>query len=326
MASAASAAAEAHSAGKAGAGTSAEDGLGRSQPPMRGWLLKRRRHGRGLFGASNRRFLTLDLEGQIFYYSHSESQKHVSRPVPCCSIANVQALTIAPSRSGAGGDDSDDGEAVVRGPPPTVPEGWHAQWSDGLGAYYYFNDDGTAQCDPPPGTVFAEEPASEKPKLTRADSTVSTGSRFGSLGSRLRMPTFGLRRGGGAVRYGFELHLKGPREEKLELLCASQEEADQWITAFNAAMNAAKSSAPAATIEEQSTDGGGPAARDGASDSDEPGSDAGGNAAAAAAGAHAAANNGCFDSDSEDEGEGAADGAPAAAGGRPGVDSDSEDS
>jgi len=62
--------------------------------PLTGWLQKSKTEsGKSRFlKSSNKRFFTLDFDGQIFYYAHSEGKKNLSMPTPFRHILSVEPL------------------------------------------------------------------------------------------------------------------------------------------------------------------------------------------------------------------------------------------
>lgn len=59
---------------------------------LTGWLLKRKSEGVAsrLFRSANRRYFTLDFEGQLFYYAHTEGNKMASLPVAFRELLGVE--------------------------------------------------------------------------------------------------------------------------------------------------------------------------------------------------------------------------------------------
>jgi hypothetical protein len=232
------------------------------RPPLTGWLLKRKKTGASrMLRATNRRFFTLDYDGHIIYYSHTESKKKSSRPIPLDRILRVEPVCIGVADSF---DEDDDMPTGPKPPEPTPPAGWQTQYVESEGMWFYFNDSGVAQWEAPAGTVFAstngDTPAASSSKLKRGESNVSNtsrASRFSSLSSRLRLPTFRRKR----EQHGFAICFVEPPDSKMECICASKDEADTWIKALEFEMKSspgplAEPRREGGDVEDASTDGG----------------------------------------------------------------------
>mmetsp|Transcript_93480 Transcript_93480/g.260327 ORF Transcript_93480/g.260327 Transcript_93480/m.260327 type:complete len:386 (+) Transcript_93480:57-1214(+) len=166
---------------------------------LTGWLLKRKSDGvrSRFFRSVNRRFFTLDFEGQLFYYAHTEGNKMASMPLAFRNLLGVEPLAAM----------------LHQGAP--------------------------------------EEPAA--PPMQRAGSKV-LGSKCDASSSSFRVPkiTFSaLKRP--AEHHGFSLQTTG---KEMELLCASQIEAEGWIAALQQAiaLGAESRSAAESTDEPQKVD------------------------------------------------------------------------
>mmetsp|Transcript_28856 Transcript_28856/g.56425 ORF Transcript_28856/g.56425 Transcript_28856/m.56425 type:complete len:358 (-) Transcript_28856:215-1288(-) len=94
------------------------------QAKVTGWLLKRKGDAvrSRVFGSSNRRFFTLDFEAKLFYYSHTESNKTASVPVPFRNLSRLEPLSGAVIE-GVGPEDLLDGPAAKADWPSSVNKG-----------------------------------------------------------------------------------------------------------------------------------------------------------------------------------------------------------
>uniref|UniRef100_A0A7S4PY15 PH domain-containing protein n=1 Tax=Alexandrium monilatum TaxID=311494 RepID=A0A7S4PY15_9DINO len=63
-----------------------------SRGKVTGWLLKRKSEGvtSRLFRSANKRYFTLDFEGHLFYYAHTEGNKNASLPVAFRNLLSVE--------------------------------------------------------------------------------------------------------------------------------------------------------------------------------------------------------------------------------------------
>lgn len=65
-----------------------------ARAPLTGWLQKVKTEGgkSRFLGSANRRFFTLDFDGQLFYYSSTEGNKNLSMPIAFKDILGVEFL------------------------------------------------------------------------------------------------------------------------------------------------------------------------------------------------------------------------------------------
>eukprot|EP00747_Dinoflagellata_sp_TGD_P164790 gnl/TRDRNA2_/TRDRNA2_185199_c0_seq1.p1 gnl/TRDRNA2_/TRDRNA2_185199_c0~~gnl/TRDRNA2_/TRDRNA2_185199_c0_seq1.p1 ORF type:complete len:499 (+),score=128.58 gnl/TRDRNA2_/TRDRNA2_185199_c0_seq1:36-1499(+) len=89
------------------------------RPPLAGWLLKKKsENARGRFICStNKRYFTLDFEGQHLYYAHTESKKNCSQPIFFTELIGVEPFSASISEENA---DSVASSESIEGSTPTA--------------------------------------------------------------------------------------------------------------------------------------------------------------------------------------------------------------